>query len=556
MRTVSPKKLVGGQGWGVLVGPGGTEGEEVEVVTRKGKKWTATLTREVQPGIWATSETTPTTGRTRERRERRLAKREEWADSRKRKAEKSFADADLSEAKTGIPLGQPILVGHHSERRHRKTLERAERKGFEGLEHSRKAEKHLQAAHTLARQLRTSIYDDDEDAVERLQEKLADLEGQRMRIKAINAHVRKYGTPSGFPGITEKEVLDVAQWGPMSGHDARKGYPPYVLQNLSGNIKRTKDRIKRLGGDVDVKPSPKSQAGQLLAYDTQDKPKHEKPEGSKGYSIKELKSALSPRPRGASITAYTVFDPDGNVAGTVQRVSDPLFPQGFYWQAFMKGNTSGTIKATSRSEAYQMGVERHKAIASQKKPGTTTRTFLRREIRLLGGEAPAGNVSTAELIRLRDELADTPAIGQIKVVAGKIPAKKPMQRKPANKPIVKNPPVERRGNGKYAVRYDGKLVGQFRTKKEADAYATSIATGKPVQAEWLPEKFEDMDFSGRGTWANNPDCKPPKKKAKSKPVASKSTRKVGDKSQAKAPRKPDTKERKLSQRELDNILGI
>lgn len=44
------------------------------------------------------------------------------------------------EASSGIPLGQPILVGHHSEKRHRRHLERIEnrvRKGFEAGEKAR-----------------------------------------------------------------------------------------------------------------------------------------------------------------------------------------------------------------------------------------------------------------------------------------------------------------------------------------------------------------------------------------------------------------------------------
>jgi len=50
-----------------------------------------------------------------------------------------FASARTDEATTGIPFGQPILVGHHSEGKHRRTLERAERRGFKALETSREA---------------------------------------------------------------------------------------------------------------------------------------------------------------------------------------------------------------------------------------------------------------------------------------------------------------------------------------------------------------------------------------------------------------------------------
>ena len=62
----------------------------------------------------------------RERLERKLEKRIEWAEARKSAAAMEFSRADLSEEKSGIPFGQPILVGHHSERRHRRVIERAD----------------------------------------------------------------------------------------------------------------------------------------------------------------------------------------------------------------------------------------------------------------------------------------------------------------------------------------------------------------------------------------------------------------------------------------------
>ncbi|HAO14890.1 MAG TPA: hypothetical protein DDE71_04930, partial [Tenacibaculum sp.] len=48
--------------------------------------------------------------------------------------------SDLSESATGIPFGQPILVGHHSEKRHRRTIEKAHRAMDKCLEESKKAE--------------------------------------------------------------------------------------------------------------------------------------------------------------------------------------------------------------------------------------------------------------------------------------------------------------------------------------------------------------------------------------------------------------------------------
>ncbi|HRM75967.1 MAG TPA: DUF3560 domain-containing protein, partial [Paracoccus sp. (in: a-proteobacteria)] len=48
------------------------------------------------------------------------------ADRAETRANAAYKRADMSEASTGIPFGQPILVGHHSESRHRRAIERAD----------------------------------------------------------------------------------------------------------------------------------------------------------------------------------------------------------------------------------------------------------------------------------------------------------------------------------------------------------------------------------------------------------------------------------------------
>ena len=60
----------------------------------------------------------------RERLEARLQRREEWAAKRQAKASRSFSAARA--AVEGIEPGQPILVGHHSEARHRRALDRCD----------------------------------------------------------------------------------------------------------------------------------------------------------------------------------------------------------------------------------------------------------------------------------------------------------------------------------------------------------------------------------------------------------------------------------------------
>ncbi len=108
---------------------------------------------------------------------------------------KAFAKGkDLSlygEAKSGIPLGQPILVGHHSERRHRRHLERIERMVRAGFD----AQKKIEALEsTLASIGRNMIASDNPDAKTLLAAKIVKLEQQRVDMKEHNKLARKNGT--------------------------------------------------------------------------------------------------------------------------------------------------------------------------------------------------------------------------------------------------------------------------------------------------------------------------------------------------------------------------
>lgn len=69
----------------------------------------------------------------------RAERMEEHAENAAKRAAQAFDRADLSEGKSGIPFGQPILVGHHSERRHRRAIERADNAMRKGIEETDKA---------------------------------------------------------------------------------------------------------------------------------------------------------------------------------------------------------------------------------------------------------------------------------------------------------------------------------------------------------------------------------------------------------------------------------
>jgi hypothetical protein len=86
----------------------------------------------------------------------------------------SFAEAQAVQEM--IPPGQPILVGHHSERRHRKDLEKIDRKLDAGVEASRAAETYERRADSAAYEARKN----ENPAL--IKRRLERLEADRRRI--------------------------------------------------------------------------------------------------------------------------------------------------------------------------------------------------------------------------------------------------------------------------------------------------------------------------------------------------------------------------------------
>lgn len=164
---------------------------------------------------------------------------------------KEFASQnDLSlygEEKSGIPMGQPILVGHHSERRHRKHLERIEskvRKGYEALKQAERLEDRAEAA-----EKRSAIDSDNPNAIELLKNKIAMMEKQRDQNKKINQLVRAASNSKELQGL----ILN--QWPDFKDADliasklmekGDKGVPTWWFTNHSAEIRRLKKRIEQL----------------------------------------------------------------------------------------------------------------------------------------------------------------------------------------------------------------------------------------------------------------------------------------------------------------------
>jgi hypothetical protein len=178
----------------------------------------------------------------RERLERKLEKRQDWAGGA---TAKSNAAYERSHALTaGIPFGQPVLVGHHSERSHRNALDKSWNAMGKSVEMQKLAEHHESKAAVLTAQLDRTIFSDDDNAVEAIESRIASREAERERMKKVNALYRK-GNAEGLAemglnlGGLRAQLKDAHSW-------CQQPYPAYELSNLGGRITADKKRLEHI----------------------------------------------------------------------------------------------------------------------------------------------------------------------------------------------------------------------------------------------------------------------------------------------------------------------
>ena len=183
----------------------------------------------------------------REKLERKAERREEWAESRREAASAAFSSA--RETASNIPLGQPVLVGHHSESKMRNLYNGIARKMDAGVESAKMADVHESKAAGIREQLDRSIFSDDPDAIEALNARIAELEEKQEKMKAANKICRNTKTTETeksealrelFPGISAESIRDMLH--PTYSYE-KPGFPSYHLANNSANIARLKKRI-------------------------------------------------------------------------------------------------------------------------------------------------------------------------------------------------------------------------------------------------------------------------------------------------------------------------
>ena len=203
----------------------------------------------------------------RERLEAKLEKRETWAEGRDAKA--TAASAKFHAIADNIPLGQPILIGHHSERRHRRDIARMDSALQQTHESVTMAARHRSKAAGLADQLETSIFSDDPDAPEAVAARIVELEAKRTAMRASNAAFRKGDKVwAELLGITVEQAV-ARRATIMEGYSwCRQPHPTYSMSNLGANINRMKKRLVQVTARRDR--TTKAEAAGVLIEGTGD----------------------------------------------------------------------------------------------------------------------------------------------------------------------------------------------------------------------------------------------------------------------------------------------
>lgn len=148
-----------------------------------------------------------------------------------------------------IPFGQPILIGHHSEKADRSYRSRACATVERGFAETAKAQHYAEKAAAAANN--RAISSDDPDAPEKLRAKIEKLEalqaGMRAANKIVHAKPKNEKTDAKIEQLTALGFT-ASRAGELFAPDfcGRIGFPDYALQNNNANIRRLKGRLAQV----------------------------------------------------------------------------------------------------------------------------------------------------------------------------------------------------------------------------------------------------------------------------------------------------------------------
>lgn len=137
--------------------------------------------------------------------------------------------------------GQPILIGHHSERRHRRDLERMDQAMRASVQNDDKARHYQRRADGVGT---GGIASDDPAAVGLLRDKLQRLEAHQQAMKDANRMIRRTDPAGGLAGLgyTPEQIAELLK----PGYGGRVGFADYELRNNGAEIRRVRQRLAEI----------------------------------------------------------------------------------------------------------------------------------------------------------------------------------------------------------------------------------------------------------------------------------------------------------------------
>ena len=163
-------------------------------------------------------------------------------------AEKASTDSDRlskqsSDMISAIPMGQPILVGHHSERSDRRYRDRAWGKMEKAWELSKKADYYADKAKSVGK---SGISADDKNAIKKLSDKYNSIKRSHQRMLDANKIIKSKGTDeekqkklieSGWSEENAIKLTTPSQW------SGSVGFAGYQLTSNTAEMRRIIDRV-------------------------------------------------------------------------------------------------------------------------------------------------------------------------------------------------------------------------------------------------------------------------------------------------------------------------
>lgn len=179
------------------------------------------------------------------------AKRQAKIDKAEKYAAKNKAEAEALWKRSGDMLpwgGEPVKVGHHSEKRHRNMLSRSDNMSRKSIQKSKTAEYWERKAKRVKND--KSIRTGDPNAVKKLRDKVAKLTADQNHMKTVNKAYKAY---KKNPASISKYKLTPQQHKQVTSHVAKDYFTktPYMSASITNNgatIRQTNERLHEMSG--------------------------------------------------------------------------------------------------------------------------------------------------------------------------------------------------------------------------------------------------------------------------------------------------------------------